>query len=248
MCLSEIAEELWLAADNNTPPSEELEAERKRDSKATSSFMFIDVGTPDDEIEAYSNWLMKSFLELYHQNIRVVLPSGTLMRLSHSFFDYSDQLDPIDYNYYFSFPRKRQERLEIVTFSGSFLHFESMTVFAPVTEGPLWAVSLRSLHGLPLCISETFLPIDKSSLAKIICEKQLARATGSFNDASAKQVSLSLRILEALDSRQIINREAARARFGRGLKTEEWLAVWREVARVRPDVSKPGPKAKRDKS
>lgn len=207
----------------------------------------IDTDPSDAECEAYVNWLMWRFLELFATKIRVATPAGAVLRVSPSIF-FSEIDDPFDSNDYGGFPETRKELLRAsemrppcIVF-GEMLVSDSLPRYFPENV----RLALRPLANFPLCIQERELPTSVDLLIDRIvhCAKDQGVEL-DLSKASDNYRQRIQRVIEAWDKKEIYTKGQARELFGKAMKTEEWRAMWSELAKSRPEASKPGPRTHR---
>ena len=211
----------------------------------------IDTGPPQDEENAYAKWLMLAFLEIYGDDIRVALPSGTVAKISRwalagRFSSFASE-DWLDFNEYWYFPKMRFVRLAVLKNELRYIDEESFTIDCRKAKVLPVQTGLSHIHGCPLCIREGIFPNDYGLVEHVeaaLKARLLGDGTTSSFDASGNP--LVEKIIRLVASRGV-SRDQAKAMLGRNTKAEEWRALWRQAALQRPDLrlSVPGPKGPR---
>lgn len=238
----------------NTPPSLELVADQKlrlcNPSLLDEVRTVADARTPVEEAEAYAKWLILSFIHEYTDEIRVALPSGNLVTIwrwifaiRHPVFGPGDWDDDVDD---WSFPQERQRRLNIL--SNILVHIEEMAFTIHCTRGndPAVEIGLRHVHGCPLCVRKCLFPLGFDLVAHLEGKLKIRRLGYLEHAVKAKDDPLVAKIIDFVE-RTKATRDQTKAALGPDLKAEFWRALWREAARLRPDLrlNVPGPKGTR---
>ncbi|WP_137110248.1 hypothetical protein [Rhodobacter sp. SY28-1] len=202
----------------------------------------IDTGPPHDECKAFANWLMGRFLDQYANEIRVASPSGSVLHIAPSLLMVETD-DPFDYNDYRQFPESRDGRLRAGSVRTVWIDFEGMKITENLA-GTFDQV-FRPIVNFPLCISLSAIPMQAEALVDKVLERASIEAEEAIAFKSGSEFKdIVLQMVEAWDRGEITNKAIGRMRFGRGRKTAEWLALWRELGIARPAASTPGRKSK----
>lgn len=214
-----------------------------------------------NEVDAYSDWLLLSFLIVHSDKIRIAIPTGSVVRVSpysfHPepafetvFFDLDGDIEsgvaPDEWDamtkIYRSFPEDRIGRLKASDYAINNVELSTLT-FRCGTHFRTATRAEEAVNGLPLCIQEDFLPATVDQLVARV-EAAVGRLWTPSEVVShePQPVPLHKQIVDALREGTISKKAEARQQFGRGMKTEAFRALWKQVAQEVPEASKPGPR------
>lgn len=210
-----------------------------------------------DDTSAYADWLFAAFLVIFGSDIRITLSTGNLVRIAPAYFypdfDLGDSMEALfssaenkkneEPKFPFpSFPASSVERMKAADYTLHYMHRYQMTFMEANPPPDGFPDTNAALGGLPLCINESLLPVDEKLLMATI-QKRIFSLTEEGSDPK-KSKRISQQIIEAFAGGIVMKRDAAKRHYGRGMKTDEWRATWKEVADAVPAASKPGPKPK----
>lgn len=214
--------------------------------QSTGTRFRIDTGPPIDECEAYADWFMARFLEQFARDIRIACPSGLLLRLRPDLFAVETD-DPFDFNDYRAFPDTREGRLRAGSVRPLYVKFEGMRITDNLDEN--WDASMRLIANFPLCVAESCIPFGAEELVALVTSRA-ERAGFELDDfrQGTEYQKLAQDMIDAWDRGELPTKAAAKARFGRGRGSAEWLALWQALALARPSASKAGRRSKKNQT
>lgn len=193
------------------------------------------------EAEAFENWLLAVFLHEFRDSLRVCLPSGAVIKVDRIAFAW---FSPSGYHHYDhfldGFPSQYEERALIAKWRFPYLGGPQGGIIREDQNAPdnlLWRLS-----GFPVCIAEKDLPTQLDGLARWLLS-ELPRMAEQHADGvppSWSSKDLAQQIVDAYRAGVVKKKAEAQRRFGRGLVTDAWLALFQEAAQIDPSISKPG--------
>lgn len=194
---------------------------------------------PDElEVEAFIKWACAALFRYFEKDIRICLETGNLVRINPSVLLNIRSgwlaMAPV----ITAFPAGYGERLAINEWEFPFLDLEWGTLRANASIAPM-----AKFAGASLCIREDQLAIALPRLTDWLLEE--APKLGSSlttEEPTWSSNDLADRILAAFSSGSITTRTEAKKMFGKGLPTASWNAVWAQVTRINPALSRPGPR------
>lgn len=204
------------------------------------------------EAEAYADWLTMAFLIVYAQEVRVTLPSGSIVRLEARYLYPEAPFDSEDWQPFIDilsrFPDDRTGRMKAADFTLPYIDLPTMT-FRRRNSSPNQTNETEGvLASMPLCIAESAIPADVRAIVSKIEQSIEDSWTGTGSVAESKVGRTASLIIEAIQSGAIKKKSEARVRYGKHMKTEEFLETWREVTTAIPSAKKPGPRPRFEKS
>jgi hypothetical protein len=190
------------------------------------------------EFAGFSTWVMRRFFVHFEDRVRACLPSGHLVRLRHGTFQVgfpTDESEADDLlNLDEAFPDTYDLRVRLGDYTFPFVDLKAGTLTDRCKSH-----GAHVLTGCPLCIAETELKPAVERLAAWL----VAQPAPRFDEGDSRpgrHDGLAESIVDAARSGRVKNKAEAQALFGKGMKTEAWLAVWRSAVRLHPALSRSG--------
>jgi len=223
------------------------------------------------EERAWSNWLMIYFVKRFSSELRICLPTGSLVKPVSAVFSWDGEV------------RYWQRSDDSIIFP-NMTSFEIREDFPDFYEGRVWLAEIdfycvdmargsvkktsdlrrmakalgrshddfREIYALqncPICISQGAIPVPLDDLSDWLREQINSHWKGFNCNARFSNYGRNLANQIANDvMKNGITKGQAKAKYAPGEKVETWKAIWAEVVEIHPDASRPGPRRKQDQS
>lgn len=195
------------------------------------------------EGRAFVKWLHSALFDLLAEEFRVCLASGLTVKLDPEAYSWRDSLEFSEYlrAERHRFPKKYQERVMLAKREFAVIDISTGCISADLEQD---GRRLEPIMGMPLCIREASIPVKIENLTKWLIDEMERRA--SAEEHEWKRAVLpeggAGAIVQAFRSGKVKTKSDAKRMFARDMKHEAWLALWREVVSIAPELSRPGPR------
>lgn len=200
--------------------------------------------SPDySSVDGFIIWLMYGTFRVFEKDIRACLASGSIVRLAPQVLAleglYGADAPNIGSFPFGGFPEAKEERLKVGAMHFRYINHLDGTIFLNVHEK---RPELGPVAGASICIEDARLPVRLENLTEWLIKRLSEESPKSNLSESNALATIPEKIVLAFESRKVITKADAKRMFGRSMKTEQWLAIWREAVALKPSLARPGPR------